>query len=161
VRQPYPHVQVHQTQTQTAPVGSRVAFREPPHQTHARHLTLSVLPNPNRINQEKTNAQINQQRRVAGEEEKDPQGGPRLFRREKQAHQDGEGSRPALDALCLPRPPHQEAGVPDVRPFGLNYSGFIRSLAKSNIEIDRKLLADIAVTDPKAFARIVEQVKNA
>ncbi|MDM7926251.1 MAG: 50S ribosomal protein L20 [bacterium] len=48
-----------------------------------------------------------------------------------------------------------------VRPFGLNYSGFIRSLEKSNIEIDRKLLADLAVTDPKAFARIVEQVKNA
>lgn len=45
-------------------------------------------------------------------------------------------------------------------PFGISYSRFIRSLKDSNIEIDRKVLADIAVSDPKTFAKIVKEVKK-
>jgi large subunit ribosomal protein L20 len=48
-----------------------------------------------------------------------------------------------------------------VRMHGMNYSGFIRQLAKANIRIDRKLLADMALQEPQAFAKLVEQVKNA
>ncbi len=46
-----------------------------------------------------------------------------------------------------------------VRIEGLSYSKFINGLKKSNIEIDRKILADIAVTDPEAFKEIVSKVK--
>lgn len=37
---------------------------------------------------------------------------------------------------------------------GLSYSKFIFGLKKANVQIDRKVLADIAVTDPKGFAQI-------
>ncbi|MCS7092324.1 MAG: 50S ribosomal protein L20 [Patescibacteria group bacterium] len=46
-----------------------------------------------------------------------------------------------------------------VREYGLNYSQFIAKLKKAKIEIDRKILADIAVTDPESFKQIVEKVK--
>ena len=45
-----------------------------------------------------------------------------------------------------------------VRPFGLNYSGFIHLLNESNVQWNRKVLADLAVSDPPAFAKIVESV---
>lgn len=48
-----------------------------------------------------------------------------------------------------------------VRERGLRYSEFIHGLAKANIELDRKMLADIAVRDPEAFDQIVQQVKAA
>ncbi|WP_163329470.1 50S ribosomal protein L20 [Desulfurobacterium thermolithotrophum] len=48
-----------------------------------------------------------------------------------------------------------------VRPLGLNYSKFINSLKKAGIELDRKVLADIAVKDPEAFKVIVEKAKAA
>lgn len=44
---------------------------------------------------------------------------------------------------------------------GLNYSQFINGLAKAGIEIDRKILADIAVRDPQAFASLAEQARAA
>jgi large subunit ribosomal protein L20 len=44
---------------------------------------------------------------------------------------------------------------------GLSYSGFIDGLKKAGIEIDRKVLADIAVRDPQAFGAIAEQARNA
>src|SRR5512137_1687071 len=37
---------------------------------------------------------------------------------------------------------------------GLSYSKFIFGLKKANVEIDRKVLADIAVSDPKGFSEI-------
>ena len=37
---------------------------------------------------------------------------------------------------------------------GLSYSKFIFGLKKANVQIDRKVLADIAVTDPNGFAQI-------
>ena len=45
------------------------------------------------------------------------------------------------------------------RELGLTYSVFANGLKKASIEIDRKMLADIAVHDKAAFASIVEQVK--
>jgi large subunit ribosomal protein L20 len=48
-----------------------------------------------------------------------------------------------------------------VRPFGLNYSRFIDGLNKSGLVIDRKVLADLAITQPAAFQAIVEKAKAA
>ncbi len=45
------------------------------------------------------------------------------------------------------------------RECGLTYSQFANGLKKAAIEIDRKMLADIAVHDKAAFAGIVNQVK--
>lgn len=45
------------------------------------------------------------------------------------------------------------------RELGMTYSCFIAGLNKAGIELDRKVLADMAVYDQEAFARIVEQVK--
>ena len=44
---------------------------------------------------------------------------------------------------------------------GLSYSAFIDGLKKAGLEIDRKVLADIAVRDPQAFAAIADAVRNA
>ena len=45
------------------------------------------------------------------------------------------------------------------RGLGLTYSKFMAGLKKANIEIDRKVLADLAVLDKPAFAKIASQVK--
>ncbi len=39
---------------------------------------------------------------------------------------------------------------------GINYSGFIAQLKKSQIALDRKILADLAVVDPAAFGAVVK-----
>jgi len=44
---------------------------------------------------------------------------------------------------------------------GMSYSVFINGLKKSGIEIDRKVLSDLAIRDPQAFAAIAEQVRAA
>jgi large subunit ribosomal protein L20 len=46
-----------------------------------------------------------------------------------------------------------------VRPLGLSYSKFIDLLKKKNVEVDRKVLADLAENNSETFGRIVEQVK--
>lgn len=43
-----------------------------------------------------------------------------------------------------------------IRALGKNYSTLIAALKKANIEIDRKVLSDIAVHDPKGFEAIVK-----
>jgi len=45
------------------------------------------------------------------------------------------------------------------RSFGVTYSRFMAGLKKAAIEIDRKVLADMAVNDPAAFGSILEKVK--
>jgi len=40
------------------------------------------------------------------------------------------------------------------RALGLNYSGLLAGLAKANVQVDRKILADLAVADPAGFAAI-------
>ena len=44
---------------------------------------------------------------------------------------------------------------------GIPYSRFVHGLKKANIALDRKILADLAVTDPAGFGGIVQQAKNA
>jgi large subunit ribosomal protein L20 len=46
-----------------------------------------------------------------------------------------------------------------VRELGMTYSAFMSGLKRAQIEIDRKVLADLAVADKPAFARIASQVK--
>lgn len=46
------------------------------------------------------------------------------------------------------------------REAGLSYSAFMAGLRKNNIEIDRKMLADLAVRDPKAFTNLVDLAKK-
>jgi large subunit ribosomal protein L20 len=48
-----------------------------------------------------------------------------------------------------------------VRPFGLTYSRFINGLDRAGVTVDRKVLSDLAITEPAAFATIVEKVKSA
>lgn len=45
------------------------------------------------------------------------------------------------------------------RELGTTYGKLINGLKNSNIELDRKILAEIAVNEPKAFAEIVKQAK--
>ena len=47
------------------------------------------------------------------------------------------------------------------RMNGMSYSTFINGLKKQNIEVNRKMLADLAVNDAAAFAQIVEMAKKA
>ena len=45
------------------------------------------------------------------------------------------------------------------RELGMTYSAFINGLKKAAIDMDRKVLADLAVFDKPAFSKIVEQAK--
>lgn len=45
-----------------------------------------------------------------------------------------------------------------LKPFDLSYSRFINLLKKAEIKLNRKNLADLAVTEPKVFAKIVKSV---
>ena len=47
-----------------------------------------------------------------------------------------------------------------VREMGLSYSAFMTGLKKASIDIDRKVLADLAVHDKAAFTKIAEQAKS-
>jgi|SRR5450759_1975409 large subunit ribosomal protein L20 len=46
-----------------------------------------------------------------------------------------------------------------VRDAGMTYSVFMNGLKKASVEVDRKVLADLAVMDKPAFARFIEQAK--
>ena len=46
-----------------------------------------------------------------------------------------------------------------VREYDMTYSVFMNKLSKAGIEINRKVLADLALNDPQAFKAIVDQVK--
>lgn len=47
------------------------------------------------------------------------------------------------------------------RQNGMSYSTFIGGLSAAGIELDRKSLADLAVSDPKAFSQLAEAAKGA
>lgn len=47
-----------------------------------------------------------------------------------------------------------------LRELGLTYSQFIPLLKKANIELDRKILSDLATRQPKVFAAIVDKTKS-
>jgi large subunit ribosomal protein L20 len=46
-----------------------------------------------------------------------------------------------------------------VRAEGMKYSQFINALAKKNVKLDRKILADLAQNEPEVFKKIVKFVK--
>lgn len=46
-----------------------------------------------------------------------------------------------------------------VREYGLSYSVFMHKLAEANIDVNRKVLADLAMNEPAAFKAIVDRVK--
>jgi len=48
-----------------------------------------------------------------------------------------------------------------VRQHGLTYSQFMNGLAKSGIEIDRKVLSDLAIHEPDGFKALVDQAQSA
>jgi len=47
------------------------------------------------------------------------------------------------------------------RLHGMSYSTFMHGLKLANIELDRKILADMAMSNPEAFAKIVDRAKEA
>jgi len=47
------------------------------------------------------------------------------------------------------------------RNHGMNYSNFMHGLKVAGIQIDRKMLAELAVTDPEGFSALVEKAKEA
>ena len=47
------------------------------------------------------------------------------------------------------------------RANGLSYNQLVAGLKKANIDLDRKVLAELAVSDPEAFGAIAEQAKSA
>ncbi|MDO5049621.1 MAG: 50S ribosomal protein L20 [Actinomycetaceae bacterium] len=48
-----------------------------------------------------------------------------------------------------------------VRENGMTYNRFIQGLGLAGVEVDRKMLADLAVSDPKAFTALVETARKA
>ena len=46
-----------------------------------------------------------------------------------------------------------------VRPHGLSYSAFIGKLKKSGVDLNRKVLADLAMNHPETFTEVVNKVK--
>jgi large subunit ribosomal protein L20 len=47
------------------------------------------------------------------------------------------------------------------REHGMSYSRFVAGLRRAGVEVDRKILADLAVTDPAAFAALVKVAEGA
>ena len=49
----------------------------------------------------------------------------------------------------------------EAREHGLTYSRLIGGLAKAGVEIDRKILAELAISEPQAFRAVAEKAKSA
>jgi large subunit ribosomal protein L20 len=47
------------------------------------------------------------------------------------------------------------------RMHGISYSKLVGGLKRANIELDRKILAELAISDPAAFGKVVETAKSA
>ena len=85
---------------------------------------------------------------------------------ERLPHRQGGGDEGG--PVCLPRSARAQACVSPVwiarinaaaRELGVTYSQFMAGMKKAAIEIDRKVLAELAVNDPAAFGSIVDKVK--
>ena len=48
-----------------------------------------------------------------------------------------------------------------VRPLGMNYSTFMNGLKKAGVELNRKMLSEMAIHDPASFNALVETAKKA
>lgn len=87
----------------------------------------------------------------------------RIFRVAKQAvikaaqyaYRDRKQKKRVFRALWIAR---INAGA---REFGMSYSRFMNGLKKAGIELDRKVLADMAMNDKATFKKLVEQVQQA
>jgi len=44
-------------------------------------------------------------------------------------------------------------------PLGMSYSRFIHAMKQANVQLDRKILADLALNDPAAFKAVVDRVR--
>jgi large subunit ribosomal protein L20 len=78
-----------------------------------------------------------------------------LMRAGQFAHRDRRAKKREFRALFVQR---INAAV---RPNGLSYSRFIDGLKRANIEINRKMLSELAIHDPNAFAKLCEAAKGA
>jgi large subunit ribosomal protein L20 len=76
-------------------------------------------------------------------------------RAQQYAYRDRKRKKRTLRALWIQR---LNAAV---RPFGLTYSRFINGLDKAGVVVDRKVLSDLAIHEPAAFAAIVGQTQTA
>jgi large subunit ribosomal protein L20 len=76
-------------------------------------------------------------------------------RAQQYAYRDRKRKKRTLRALWIQR---LNAAV---RPFGLTYSRFINGLDKAGVMVDRKVLSDLAINEPVAFAAIVGQAQTA
>jgi large subunit ribosomal protein L20 len=47
------------------------------------------------------------------------------------------------------------------RPLGISYSRLVAGLDKANVKLDRKILSDLAISDPNAFQKVVEAARAA
>ena len=48
-----------------------------------------------------------------------------------------------------------------VKPYGMNYSRFMNGLKKAGVDMNRKMLSELAINDAAAFAALVETAKSA
>ena len=80
---------------------------------------------------------------------------PRVEKDWKYAYRDRRARKRDFRALWIQR---INAGV---RELGLTYSVFIAGLKKAGIEMDRKVLADLAARDPAGFKAVVEKAQAA
>jgi large subunit ribosomal protein L20 len=71
------------------------------------------------------------------------------------AYRDRRTKKRAFRALWIQR---INAGV---REHGMTYSTFMNGLNKAGIEVDRKVLSDIAIREPEAFKALVDQAQAA
>ena len=69
------------------------------------------------------------------------------------AYRDRKNKKRAFRALWIAR---INAGV---RTYGMTYSKFMHALKTNNIELNRKVLADLAMNEPETFKAIVDKVK--
>ena len=76
-------------------------------------------------------------------------------RAQQYAYRDRKRKKRTLRALWIQR---LNAAV---RPFGLTYSRFINGLDRAGVAVDRKVLSDLAIHEPAAFAAIVGQAQTA
>ena len=76
-------------------------------------------------------------------------------RAQQYAYRDRKRKKRTLRALWIQR---LNAAV---RPFGLTYSRFINGLDNAGVVVDRKVLSDLAIHEPAAFAAIVGQAQTA
>jgi len=47
-----------------------------------------------------------------------------------------------------------------VRPYGLNYSQFMNGVKLTGLDLNRKMLSELAINQPQEFAKVVEVVKK-